>query len=162
MAKNHIVIDDVDLGMREIVTQAEEDARNSPYVKVGYLEDSERHEGTDLTMAELASVHEFGTTDGTVPERSFVRSTFDESFEEWTEFTKRLNYLVARGRISTQQAMELLGEKIQKGIQKKIGDGDPAWPELKAETIERKGSSKPLIDTGQMRQSVRYEVVNKS
>jgi hypothetical protein len=31
---------------------------------------------------------------------------------------------------------------------------------LKAKTIKRKGSSKPLIDTGQLRQSITYRVVD--
>ena len=44
-------------------------------IKVGILapEASQKHSGSGLTMAELGAIHEFGSADGKIPARSFLR-----------------------------------------------------------------------------------------
>lgn len=161
MAKG-VSIKDIDKGMRRIVRETGNVAANKPYVKTGFLEDSGGHRGSNLDVVEIASVHEFGTEDGRVPERSFMRTSFDENEKSFMEATQeQLNDIMFNGK-TTEQALGLIGQVIESAVKKKITEGDSSWEALKPATIERKGSSKPLIDTGQMRQSVRYQVVNKS
>lgn len=113
----------------------------------------------------IAGVHEFGVTikqakgDIVIPERSFLRSTFDEKSDEWFNFVKKRMPAILFGEVSAKKLMELLGAKIVSDIQKRIKEiGDP--PNAPS-TIAQKGSSSPLIDTGGLRMRVTYKVVTK-
>lgn len=107
----------------------------------------------------IASVHEFGAAVKNIPERSFIRSTFDEKNGDWTKFIKSRIPKVLEGTLPARQLHELVGAKIVSDIQKKIKDiQDP--PNAPA-TIAQKGSSNPLIDTGGLRMRVTYKVVAK-
>ncbi|AIY89894.1 phage virion morphogenesis protein [Geoglobus acetivorans] len=50
------------------------------------------------------------------------------------------------------------GSFLEGKVKEKITQGDPDWPPLKPETIRRKKSSKPLIDTGRLRDSITHKV----
>lgn len=131
-------------------------------VRVGVLDTSGNHEGAEgLTTADVASFMEFGTTDSegktVVPERSFIRATIDEEREQLKEFSVKLQAKILTDKQMTpKRALGILGEKLQALIIAKINSGID--PELKQETIDRKGSSTPLIDSGQLKQSIRYKV----
>ena len=62
----------------------------------------------------------------------------------------------ATAAIDMPKALELIGLFVKGLIQGRMSAGIP--PPLKASTIARKGSSKPLINTGQLRASIDYEV----
>ena len=58
---------------------------------------------------------------------------------------------------------KLLGIAAEEIVQKAFETGgDGRWPALKQATIDAKGSSAPLIDTGQLRRSVSSDVVHAS
>ena len=57
-----------------------------------------------------------------------------------------------------EQILRKAGAFLEGAIKQKITQGDPSWPPLKPETIKRKGSSKPLIDTGKLRASITHKV----
>jgi len=57
-----------------------------------------------------------------------------------------------------EQILRLVGSFLEGKIKEKITHGDPSWPSLKPETVKRKGSSKPLIDTGKLRNSITHKV----
>ena len=91
-----------------------------------------------------------------IPERSFMRSTFDE---ELPALNKRINALfdqVIKGRITPKRALDMLGMNHGKQIQMKITR--LRTPPNAPSTIRRKKSSNPLIDSGQMRASIRHVV----
>ncbi len=94
-----------------------------------------------------------------IPERSFVRSTFDEKADEIEEKAKDV-IVAAVNRTDVNKALNLAGQYIEGEIKKKIGNG-PFVPNAPA-TIRKKKSSNPLIDTGHMRQSVRYKIGERS
>ncbi|MDF7681191.1 hypothetical protein PT300_11600 [Enterobacteriaceae bacterium ESL0689] len=52
-----------------------------------------------------------------------------------------------------------MGEKLAGEVKRKIQSG--IAPPLDPKTIARKGSSRPLIDTGNLLQSITYEVRDK-
>lgn len=116
--------------------------------------DHEKHPGP-VSVLMVAEWMEFGTS--TIPSRSFIRAWFDENQAENKVQAQAALRAVARGAITKERALELLGQKFVAGIQARIAKGIP--PELKEETIRRKKSSVPLIDTGQLRSSVTFEVV---
>jgi hypothetical protein len=102
VARGGAKIIDKDLGWKELFKRAEEIENGR--VRVGVLSDA-MVEGEDFTLAELAAVHEYGTEDGRIPERSFLRSTFDDKREEMVELGKTLVKDVLAGRRTTEQAL---------------------------------------------------------
>lgn len=98
------------------------------------------------------------TTHITIPERSFLRSTFDESEEKIADIATNLISRVIALEMDAQSAMEKIGQFMVGEIQKKMRSVDS--PPNHPLTTERKGSSNPLIDTGRLRQSITYRVVS--
>jgi len=111
-----------------------------------------------VSVVDYATYNEFGTSRG-IPARPFMAKTADEKREEIADFTQ---YLVGRmidGKLDDTTVLRNLGEKYQSMIQKTIRDAK-SWAAPNApSTVARKGSSSPLIDTGRMVGSVRYEIV---
>lgn len=93
----------------------------------------------------------------TIPERSFLRSTFDEKEKEWTRFAARQFAQVLVEKITVDIMFERLGQRMVADIQKTIRNMDS--PPNAPLTAQNKGSSSPLIDTGRLRQSITYRVV---
>lgn len=112
---------------------------------------SQEHDG--LTLIELAEIHEFGLG---VPQRSFIRKWADEDSEKLAPtFQKELTKVIT-GEVAAQYAGDRLALYAQGKCQAFISDGR-VEPALARETIARKGSSKPLIDTGALRSGITGE-----
>lgn len=95
-----------------------------------------------------------------IPERSFVRSTFDEQVQAWTKVVARLMGQVFHGQITVETLFERIGLLIASDIQKKIrAIHDP--PNAPITSSRKKGVNNPLIDSGRLRQSVTYRVVSR-
>ncbi|MFT8928525.1 MAG: hypothetical protein ABF969_04230 [Sporolactobacillus sp.] len=95
----------------------------------------------------------------TVPERSFLRSTFDEKNEEWTEFFETKLEKVCALEMTAKDAYTHLGAQIVGDIQKKIRDlREPALSPITIAGRQRQ-STNPLMDTGHLRESITWKVV---
>lgn len=130
-------------------------------VKVGVLDDAPKRtaaskKGEKLTLLEVAAVHEFGAPDAGIPQRSFIRATVDLRASEIAADQETIAAGVLAGKITPEQGAEMLGARVQGMIQTRIAEG--ISPPLKPATIARKKSSKPLVDTGQLRSSITYRV----
>ena len=94
-----------------------------------------------------------------IPERSFLRSTLNENKDKATKLLIReLKGDISQGDFSGR-AFAIVGENLSGEVKRKIQSG--IEPALDPETVRRKGSSKPLIDTGNLLQSITYEVRDK-
>jgi len=124
--------------------------RNKPTVKIGLF----GKQGSDLVIQ--AASNEFGTEDGHIPERSFLRSTVIEKREIITKFVGKefINYIKAV--TSLDRALNRIGLKVTSLVKSKIKKG-PFTPNAPA-TIKRKKSTRPLIDTGRMLNSITHEL----
>jgi hypothetical protein len=109
------------------------------------------------TLGETARINEFGSEDGVIPERPAWRMGLAHGQKDFNRLNKANLVLVAAGRKSLEQALGELGAMGAGRVKTEIQDGDfePNAPS----TIARKGSSHPLIDTAQTRQSVTWEVI---
>lgn len=156
-------VEDKDLGLNRIIRTLNKDL-DGVVVKVGVqAKDKAVRRGkggsirnTDQPLAVIAKIHEFGLDD--MPQRSFLRSAYDENLPMIDKMIQR----VANGAVfglGTNAALNKLGNVVQGMVQRKIVDG-PFVPNSPA-TIKRKKSSKPLIDTGHLRQSIRYVIERK-
>ena len=108
-------------------------------------------------MAEIAAAHEYGCPEHNIPQRSFIRDTHDLNLKRNLELLKKLQEKIIKGELTSHQALTLLGEVASKQMVSRINEG--IEPKLKAETVRRKGSSKPLVDTGQLKGSIGFKVV---
>ena len=105
-------------------------------------------DGTSVVM--VAAVHEFGSEASGVPERSFLRSTLNANRRKYKKMFRKLAEHVARGRMSTNEALGTLGLQLQTDVKTTIDDiKDPPL-------LHRKGN--PLWDTGHLIQSITFEV----
>lgn len=131
MAGKTNIVRDTDLGFAELLKRVEA-LRGRAYTKVGILADSERGglhvPGADLTVAEIAAVLEYGTRDGDIPARSFVRSTFDEQRESLAATAARLIAAILFDGMSAEKALNILGLQLATKIKEKIVGGAPIPP----------------------------------
>lgn len=153
-------VEDKDLGLNRIIRTLNKDL-DGVVVKVGVqAKDKAVRRGkggsicnTDQPLAVIAAVHEFGL--GSMPQRSFLRSAYDENKPTIDAMVDNIANGAVQG-MSVGTALNQLGNVVQGMVQKKIVDG-PFKPNAPA-TIKRKKSSRPLIDTGHLRQSIRYVI----
>jgi hypothetical protein len=113
-------------------------------------------EGGDLNLAEIAAVNEFGSDDGHVPERSYLRSTMLEKESEYVDEVGKIVLAAIQGRQSVDQGLGRLGLRAVRDVQATMRDLDT--PPNAPSTIARKGADNPLIDTGRLRQSIDFEI----
>lgn len=130
-------------------------AQKHEHVAVGILQD-EPHEGGLFSMVDLAMVHEYGSRDQTIPARSFIRSTCDAKRKQHLDLIRQFQSKILRGHITARQALTQLGEVVSKDMVETINNG--IEPKLRPSTIKRKGSSKPLIDTGRLKGAITHEI----
>ncbi len=111
------------------------------------------HPDSELDNVTLGTIHEFGAPGAGIPERSFVRSTFDNRIREWTALLTKLAVRVySTTPENPTRALGIFGEVVVSDIRKAMTAGIP--PPLKAATVARKGSSTPLIDMGALLGSI--------
>ena len=101
-------------------------------------------------------MHEFGSKDGRIRQRSFIRSTCDAKQKQHLKLMEKLQAKYLSGKMSLKTALEVLGSVVEKNIVQRINRG--LKPRLKPGTVKRKKSSKPLIDTGRLKGSITHDV----
>jgi hypothetical protein len=106
-----------------------------------------------ITLAQLGWIHEMGNEH--VPPRPFLIPGLQERRSELQTLAGALLARVLNGQMSKRDALGQLGATGQTMVQDKLRRGP--FHELEESTVRRKGSSQPLIDTGQMMQNVQWE-----
>lgn len=140
---------DIDHGYRDM--RARLDLMANSYTKVGVQAGSREIDGvTDLVT--VAAANEFGTD--RIPERSFMRATFDEDKEQLATIKAAEAKAILAGTKTVEQSLALIGLYHVGRIQAKIHSHPP--PPNAPATIARKGSSGTLIDSGQLVQSISH------
>lgn len=133
--------------------------RSSRRISVGIPSDAAAaaaRGGRGLTVGQVAGFHEYGAPPH-LPQRSFLRSWFDVSKKRNAEIIRRLLGAALAGRVTVSQALERIGLQFASDVKLRISEGR-ITPDIKQETKDRKGSDVPLIDTGQLRAAITYEV----
>ena len=178
----------VDKGWNDIVKDLKH--MNESYTKCGFPSDASLGGGSGSNLkrysgiSEVASVamfQEFGTkqeatpaqsaylksqgfpvnvgTTITNPARPFMSTSFDEGKQKIVNMQEKVYKAVTSQRMNVRQALSILGELGTKLIKGKIRDIKS--PALHPFTIKKKGSDKPLIDSGQMLNTVTHSEVIK-
>lgn len=176
-----VKIFDIDKGWKRIKNEVKK-MRNT-YVQVGVLSKAGDYPGKEAeSLAEVATVNEFGSPKQGIPERPFMRQAFDRNRKNITNFLMILKSLILTGKYDTARSMKILGEWYV-GKQKAIfteGDFAPNAPATiamaakkaaigraklekagKFDFLSKTKEKRPLIDTGRLRNSIAYEVISK-
>jgi hypothetical protein len=109
----------------------------------------------DSPVINRAIWNHYGTSRG-IPARPFLTNAIRNNRSAYLAAMKTSGAKILRGETDLETVMRKLGVKAQGDIQQEITNlRDP--PNTVA-TIEAKGSSNPLIDTGEMRSKVTWQV----
>lgn len=120
--------------------------------KVGWFETAHYPDGTPV--AYVAAIHEHGA--GPIPARPFMRPAVAENGANWMDLMAQGAKAAVNGTMSPVAVLEAVTLKAAGDVGKAIRA--VTSPPLKPMTIARKGFDKPLVDTGQMLQSVTGKV----
>jgi hypothetical protein len=126
-------------------------------VKVGIPKEAVRTD-TGESLAMIGMVHEFGSDARNIPERSFLRANLNQNKKEYNDLLAKLSTKVTANQIDTKSALSIVGNKVMNDTKNYITNLK-APPNSQA-TIDKKGSSNPLFDTGELRRSIIYKVNN--
>lgn len=130
-------------------------------VRVGYSRD--QGTGTCNTsntarsdIVDIALWNEMGTSN--VPSRPFMRNSVDKHKDSIDQMLHIQREAFLKGT-TAEQLLKTIGLFQQDLIQTEIEQG--SFVENAATTIKKKRSERPLIDTGTMKNSVHYSIVQK-
>ena len=151
-----MTVRDTDKGFKKIMREIK---RTKPefVMKVGIQGSDAAEDREGINQASLALIHEFGAPEAGIPERSFLRSTVDRNRNKYLKILKNAAADLSIGK-GLKARLELLGVVIVADVVKTI-DQSIGLVGLKDATVRRKGSSKPLIDTGTLKGSITSVVV---
>lgn len=117
-------------------------------VKVGFPR------GSEQDVLNKAFWNEYGTE--RIPPRPFMRNSLKKNLKKYKRFIKTKLSRITLLRTQQTTVLNKLGLMAQGDIQTEIRVLNK--PINAASTVRQKGSSNPLIDTGEMRQAVTYEI----
>lgn len=141
------VVRDTDPGFRKAIRRMSK--ASDKQVAVGIMSNAGRSD-TGASNAQIGAIHEYGL--GGIPQRSFIRSTIDENGDAIFDMLKRSAPGIISGSLDDVAILSRIGLFVQGKIQQKIGSVIPAVPS---------GPPRTLLDTGQLRQSITFRVVQK-
>jgi phage gpG-like protein len=133
--------------------------------KVGWFESAKYTNGTPV--AYVAAIQEFGAAAQGIPPRPFMRPTYKAESKKWKDQIAKGATRVLQGRMSANQVMEQVANGARGDVDKTIAA--LTAPALKQSTIDARlrkkrdgktvgGLTKPLEDSGLMRETLSYEV----
>jgi hypothetical protein len=160
-------VKDSDPGFRKLLRRLRKIETEASGIKVGVFSAKSGSEEVIKAAANefgVPSVHGSGLRAGkghtvSIPERSYLRSTYDEIINRVFRTIKREQKNIISGKLRARDFWSKTGVYFVKKIQGKIRNGSFA-PNAPS-TIKGKGSSKPLIDTGRLRQEITYSITKK-
>ena len=178
---------DRDLGWGKVKQVFAEKGDKPSAVRVGIQGDGAVKTEGGMSLVDIATVHEFGSTDGRIPQRSFIRSTFDKNKKQYQKLVNEMARQVLDGKVDADSGLGLIGQKFVADVKKTIRDG--IEPPLAQSTIAGRtkkikalagnanqsaataaaehlentgelpaGAVTPLIDTGRLINSIRSTV----
>lgn len=149
--KSFVVSNTAQQGLRDLAKAIDSISQKNVYI--GVIGNNAGREG-ELNNAQLMAIHEFGTEH--IPERAPIRKTMAKNGDSYgTKFEKGIASVLT-GEKDADLILNLVGAQVAGDVVGEIQSG--VEPALSPQTIKRKGSDKPLIDTGALVQSISYEV----
>ena len=133
------------------------------YIEVGVIGKKKTPKKDEVTVAYYGSVHEFGDPKSGIPMRSFLRTPIKTFFPRYLR--KNVVKIIKNIEAGKQeQVLNKLGTQARNIVLNafKTRGTYGEWKPNSPETIARKKSSAPLIDIGNLRQSIDYRIQFKN
>lgn len=111
-------------------------------------------DGTSVVL--VAAVNNFGSASRGIPARPFMSESAQPAVLATQPVAETMIRIVNRGKATIEDALKEMGPYAQGAFQTTITDH--AWAANAPRTVLEKGSDKPLIDTGLMRNSLTWVV----
>lgn len=108
-----------------------------------------------ITLAEIGQHHEFGAPKANIPQRSFLRDTFDINEKKYGRLLDKAAKSTVQKK-NSRAALFVLAQTARTDVIERISQGIP--PPNAPATIARKGSDLPLVDKGIMRAAIQAVV----
>ena len=133
-------------------------AQKDVQMRVGFL---------DPDAAYKAVIHENGVEENNLPPRPFMQPAVDRNREKWKEMARGAAPALLDGTMTLRTLFGVLAQNAAEAIQQSIDElQSPALAEITIAAKEAKQArrepvhypSKPLIETGHMRDSVLFDV----
>ncbi len=152
MISSRVRTTDTDLGFTEILKDG--DFLNGIVTDIGILpEDAHQTYKRGDKLVIVAAKNEFG--DGNIPQRSFLRSTFDSQHKSWVRKLARHMRKKTPRDVLNKEITEFMGKTAQKSIQRTIAVLKS--PPNRPRTVLRKGFNNPLIESRKLYRSIKYK-----
>lgn len=154
-------LSDTDKGYKRTMASLKGGGR-SVVVGVFGAKASENHKTKDpdepiQTIGDIATQHELGLG---VPMRSFLRAYCDQNEAQIKDWLRIAQQQILLGQVTPDQGIARVGMAAVAGMQMFIANGR-VQPPLSSYTVKRKGSSTPLIDTGQLKSAITWMIEQK-
>ncbi len=117
-----------------------------------------RKDGSPVSNADLLFIHTNGSPVNRIPPRPVLQPAMNKNSDRIAASMKAVTNAALRG--DTAGALTALKKAGLEGqnIAKKYFTDSNGWPPNSPVTVARKGSDRPLVDTGQMRDAITYVV----
>jgi hypothetical protein len=130
-------------------------AQKKPAIKFGFLENS-KYPYSGIPVSNVAFLNEYGTKN--IPSRPFLRTTLIDNKKKYEKMLKKNVKNSISRNFNLIKGLEKIGKVTVSDIKKTITDFKT--PPNKESTINKKKTSNPLINTGLLRSSVSYKIIN--
>lgn len=126
-----------------------------PKVYIGVPSSKNARQGA-TNNATIAAVHELSAPTRGIPARPFLIPTIQNNSQKYVGLMAQGFRSALADGTDPDVIYEKIGLQASSDVKDYIASG--SFAPLKQKTIDRKGSSKPLIDTAEMMNSIGYEV----
>lgn len=86
----------------------------------------------------------------TIPARPFLRPAFEQNKDSWAVFFARVLGRIVDGKVTTDKGVTDVAMKMARDARRYVLAGSNVQPPDSPATIRRKGSERPLVDSGQL------------
>lgn len=127
------------------------------FVSVGVHQDAKNYDN-GTSVVEVATHNEFGTPNAAfpIPERSFIRSTYDENYQRIMDSLMHGFWAITLGQKTAKKVLGKIGNDIKEKTKKKMET--LSSPANAKSTIKAKGFDSPLIHTRHLKSSIAKKV----
>lgn len=143
-----IDIKDFQLSLDELDLALSEFSDDGSVLTVGVHEDDNARDDDDVTNADIGAYNQFGTSN--IPPRPFLDIGVMSGVDDYEQA------LNEREHENLEDALKTIGVFAQGAVRQYMTDLQS--PPNAESTIKKKGSSNPLIDTGELRSSIKWVV----
>ena len=145
-------------GLRALESRIREANRS---VLVGLPEGAKAEEdGTPVAM--IGAVHEFGSPEQNIPERSWLRGGIARGQPKFNRLNRANMALVVLGKKTVEESLGQLGAVAAGEVKREfvVGDFEPIKPATIAARERKLGkkSTRPLIASGNLRQEITWQL----